>query len=103
MESHDWVTVAREFGFPIAALLGLATSVSATLWWIGSYIVIPLRDRLIKWFDDHTEWMGALAKEQKSIRNDYERHHSWEEERANSTDDKLDILLQRKLEGGTAK
>lgn len=101
--SIDWIAVTREFGVPVALLLGLAMSVIgaiSTIWmgmsrvvkWLGREFVVPLRIRIVTFFDDHTQWMRSLQEDVGRFRIQYEKHDEWERGQALERAQKVTVL-----------
>ena len=95
----DWVMIAERFGVPVVLLLLSWLGLSKIARWCGEHLVIPFRDRAIKYMDDHTAWMQSQASQLRQVREDYVEHHAWETEKTDAMDRKLDSLLVFKKTG----
>lgn len=103
MVDEGWLPLVRELGVPVALLLVGFSAVIAglrMLWvgfskvvaWVGEKFVEPLRDRIIKFFDDHTAWMRILQEDTRTFREVYTRHDEWERGQATERSNKVTML-----------
>lgn len=75
-----WVDIASKFGVPVAILIAIWWGGAKILRWVAVELVIPIRDRGIKYLDDNLLWMRALGQRLDQMSADQATHHAREDE-----------------------
>src|SRR5262245_39838479 len=107
-QAPEWVQVAREFGFPIVALIFVCIAIAAAMrWgakqlvsaarWFGNEFIIPMRKQVEDFFQGYTRWMSSMQSYLTDFRESYERHDEWERGQAVERATKI-TALQTKVE-----
>jgi hypothetical protein len=69
----DPIQFIRDLGLPTACLVGIAYGVWQVAGWIGSQVVIPLRDRHFAFLSSLESTLDAIAQTQAQLAKEIER------------------------------
>lgn len=69
----EFIPFIREFGLPVAALCAIAYGSWQIAQWIGTQVVIPLRDRHFAFLASLESTLDAIARTQSQMVKEIER------------------------------
>lgn len=96
----DWMDAAQRFGLPtglLVCILGtLYIGIGQILRWAAKEMVVPIRDRLINWFDMQQRWMERQQAQLDMMSEDQVSHHVQEQDHQAYIESLVENLLDRR-------